>query len=129
MSLLSCGNGSSKVTAVTNCFIIKSVISQSRHIMTLSSHKANHSLSYWCVLFQGVGGGWIEAQNSRGEVGLVPEDYIEVREWLEVLLMELASFTLYINVLFLLIYCFTVFFNLLCIISFSFFTSCIHLVA
>uniref|UniRef100_A0A8C7SBE4 Sorting nexin 9b n=1 Tax=Oncorhynchus mykiss TaxID=8022 RepID=A0A8C7SBE4_ONCMY len=97
MSLLSCGNGSSKVTAVTNCFIIKSVISQSRHIMTLSSHKANHSLSYWCVLFQGVGGGWIEAQNSRGEVGLVPEDYIEVREWLEVLLMELASFTLYIN--------------------------------
>uniref|UniRef100_A0A8C7SCP8 Sorting nexin 9b n=1 Tax=Oncorhynchus mykiss TaxID=8022 RepID=A0A8C7SCP8_ONCMY len=78
MSLLSCGNGSSKVTAVTNCFIIKSVISQSRHIMTLSSHKANHSLSYWCVLFQGVGGGWIEAQNSRGEVGLVPEDYIEV---------------------------------------------------
>uniref|UniRef100_A0A3P8YCL8 Sorting nexin n=1 Tax=Esox lucius TaxID=8010 RepID=A0A3P8YCL8_ESOLU len=29
---------------------------------------------------QGVGGGWIEAQNSRGEVGLVPEDYIEVRK-------------------------------------------------
>uniref|UniRef100_A0A8C7W1R0 Sorting nexin 9b n=1 Tax=Oncorhynchus mykiss TaxID=8022 RepID=A0A8C7W1R0_ONCMY len=29
---------------------------------------------------QGVGGGWIEAQNSRGEVGLVPEDYIEVRD-------------------------------------------------
>ncbi|KAM3602938.1 uncharacterized protein V6R79_013554 [Siganus canaliculatus] len=27
---------------------------------------------------QGIGGGWIEAQNSRGEVGLVPEDYIEV---------------------------------------------------
>uniref|UniRef100_A0A8C7GBG7 Sorting nexin n=1 Tax=Oncorhynchus kisutch TaxID=8019 RepID=A0A8C7GBG7_ONCKI len=26
----------------------------------------------------GVGGGWIEAQNSRGEVGLVPEDYIEL---------------------------------------------------
>ncbi|KAL6096095.1 snx9 [Pungitius sinensis] len=24
-----------------------------------------------------IGGGWIEAQNSRGEVGLVPEDYIE----------------------------------------------------
>uniref|UniRef100_A0A8C8H3H7 Sorting nexin n=1 Tax=Oncorhynchus tshawytscha TaxID=74940 RepID=A0A8C8H3H7_ONCTS len=46
---------------------------------------------------QGVGGGWIEAQNSRGEVGLVPEDYIEVREWLGVLSMELASFILYIN--------------------------------
>uniref|UniRef100_A0A673VXA0 Sorting nexin n=1 Tax=Salmo trutta TaxID=8032 RepID=A0A673VXA0_SALTR len=46
---------------------------------------------------QGVGGGWIEAQNSRGEVGLVPEDYIEVREWLGVLSMELASFTLYIK--------------------------------
>uniref|UniRef100_H3C5B6 Sorting nexin n=1 Tax=Tetraodon nigroviridis TaxID=99883 RepID=H3C5B6_TETNG len=26
---------------------------------------------------QNVGGGWIEAQNSRGVVGLVPEDYIE----------------------------------------------------
>ncbi|XP_060908070.1 sorting nexin-9b isoform X3 [Labrus mixtus] len=26
---------------------------------------------------QGIGGGWIEAQNSRGELGLVPEDYIE----------------------------------------------------
>ncbi|XP_026175234.1 sorting nexin-9b isoform X3 [Mastacembelus armatus] len=26
---------------------------------------------------QNIGGGWIEAQNSRGEVGLVPEDYIE----------------------------------------------------
>uniref|UniRef100_A0A672IF10 Sorting nexin n=1 Tax=Salarias fasciatus TaxID=181472 RepID=A0A672IF10_SALFA len=24
-----------------------------------------------------IGGGWIEAQNSRGDVGLVPEDYIE----------------------------------------------------
>uniref|UniRef100_A0A3Q4HIV0 Sorting nexin 9b n=1 Tax=Neolamprologus brichardi TaxID=32507 RepID=A0A3Q4HIV0_NEOBR len=28
--------------------------------------------------FQSIGGGWVEAQNSRGEVGLVPEDYIEV---------------------------------------------------
>uniref|UniRef100_A0A3Q0R9M8 Sorting nexin n=1 Tax=Amphilophus citrinellus TaxID=61819 RepID=A0A3Q0R9M8_AMPCI len=28
--------------------------------------------------FQNIGGGWVEAQNSRGEVGLVPEDYIEV---------------------------------------------------
>ncbi|XP_017278810.1 sorting nexin-9b isoform X3 [Kryptolebias marmoratus] len=27
---------------------------------------------------QSIGGGWIEAQNSRGEVGLVPEDYIEL---------------------------------------------------
>ncbi|MCJ8743947.1 hypothetical protein PDJAM_G00100640 [Pangasius djambal] len=27
---------------------------------------------------QSIGGGWIEAQNSRGEVGLVPEDYVEV---------------------------------------------------
>uniref|UniRef100_A0A8C2EPL2 Sorting nexin 9b n=1 Tax=Cyprinus carpio TaxID=7962 RepID=A0A8C2EPL2_CYPCA len=35
---------------------------------------------------QNVGGGWIEAKNSRGEVGLVPEDYIEVcsgfQKWL-----------------------------------------------
>uniref|UniRef100_A0AAQ4QSS0 Sorting nexin n=1 Tax=Gasterosteus aculeatus aculeatus TaxID=481459 RepID=A0AAQ4QSS0_GASAC len=29
-----------------------------------------------------IGGGWIEAQNSRGDVGLVPEDYIEVRNGL-----------------------------------------------
>uniref|UniRef100_A0A3Q2NNG5 Sorting nexin n=1 Tax=Fundulus heteroclitus TaxID=8078 RepID=A0A3Q2NNG5_FUNHE len=29
---------------------------------------------------ENIGGGWIEAQNSRGEVGLVPEDYIEVSE-------------------------------------------------
>uniref|UniRef100_A0A673C7I7 Sorting nexin n=1 Tax=Sphaeramia orbicularis TaxID=375764 RepID=A0A673C7I7_9TELE len=27
-----------------------------------------------------IGGGWIEAQNSRGEIGLVPEDYIEVKQ-------------------------------------------------
>ncbi|XP_056283865.1 sorting nexin-9b isoform X3 [Pseudoliparis swirei] len=27
---------------------------------------------------QSIGGGWIEAQNSRGEVGLVPVDYIEL---------------------------------------------------
>ncbi|XP_074471996.1 sorting nexin-9b isoform X1 [Sebastes fasciatus] len=27
---------------------------------------------------QSIGGGWIEAQNSRGEVGLVPEDYIDL---------------------------------------------------
>ncbi|XP_030628796.1 sorting nexin-9b isoform X2 [Chanos chanos] len=27
---------------------------------------------------QNIGGGWIEAQNARGEIGLVPEDYIEV---------------------------------------------------
>ncbi|XP_037541382.1 sorting nexin-9b isoform X2 [Nematolebias whitei] len=26
---------------------------------------------------QGIGGGWIEAQNTKGEVGLVPEDYID----------------------------------------------------
>ncbi|KAL2098709.1 hypothetical protein ACEWY4_005189 [Coilia grayii] len=30
------------------------------------------------ILNQNVGGGWIEAQNSNGDVGLVPEDYIEV---------------------------------------------------
>uniref|UniRef100_A0A4W4G0S5 Sorting nexin n=1 Tax=Electrophorus electricus TaxID=8005 RepID=A0A4W4G0S5_ELEEL len=28
-----------------------------------------------------IGGGWLEAQNSRGEIGLVPEDYVEVRPW------------------------------------------------
>uniref|UniRef100_A0A4W4G268 Sorting nexin n=1 Tax=Electrophorus electricus TaxID=8005 RepID=A0A4W4G268_ELEEL len=30
---------------------------------------------------QNIGGGWLEAQNSRGEIGLVPEDYVEVRPW------------------------------------------------
>ncbi|XP_062858477.1 sorting nexin-9b isoform X2 [Trichomycterus rosablanca] len=30
------------------------------------------------VTNQNVGGGWIEARNSSGEVGLVPEDYIEL---------------------------------------------------
>ncbi|XP_016329743.1 sorting nexin-9-like isoform X4 [Sinocyclocheilus anshuiensis] len=29
---------------------------------------------------QNIGGGWIEAKNSRGEVGLVPEDYIEIKQ-------------------------------------------------
>nr|XP_023647563.1 sorting nexin-9-like isoform X2 [Paramormyrops kingsleyae] len=28
---------------------------------------------------QNIGGGWIEARNSQGETGLVPEEYIEVR--------------------------------------------------
>ncbi|XP_026113990.1 sorting nexin-9 isoform X2 [Carassius auratus] len=27
-----------------------------------------------------IGGGWLEAKNSRGEVGLVPEDYIEINQ-------------------------------------------------
>ncbi|KAM8846993.1 sorting nexin-9b [Synchiropus picturatus] len=31
------------------------------------------------ITSQSIGGGWIEAQNSRGETGLVPEDYIEVQ--------------------------------------------------
>ncbi|XP_051502306.1 sorting nexin-9a [Myxocyprinus asiaticus] len=31
------------------------------------------------VTNQNVGGGWVEAQNSRGQVGLVPEDYIECK--------------------------------------------------
>ncbi|KAL7873582.1 hypothetical protein AOLI_G00126530 [Acnodon oligacanthus] len=30
------------------------------------------------LLNQNVGGGWIEAQNSRGQTGLVPEDYIQI---------------------------------------------------
>ncbi|XP_072542230.1 sorting nexin-9b isoform X2 [Salminus brasiliensis] len=29
---------------------------------------------------QSIGGGWIEAKNSRGEVGLVPEDYVELNK-------------------------------------------------
>uniref|UniRef100_A0A6Q2YN58 Sorting nexin n=1 Tax=Esox lucius TaxID=8010 RepID=A0A6Q2YN58_ESOLU len=30
------------------------------------------------IINQNVGGGWVEAQNSKGECGLVPEDYIQV---------------------------------------------------
>lgn len=37
--------------------------------------KENETLT---ITNQSIGGGWVEAQNSRGEVGLVPEDYIEV---------------------------------------------------
>ncbi|XP_026854074.1 sorting nexin-9b isoform X3 [Electrophorus electricus] len=29
---------------------------------------------------QNIGGGWLEAQNSRGEIGLVPEDYVELNK-------------------------------------------------
>uniref|UniRef100_A0A8B9KWI7 Sorting nexin 9 n=1 Tax=Astyanax mexicanus TaxID=7994 RepID=A0A8B9KWI7_ASTMX len=31
------------------------------------------------VMNQAVGGGWVEAQNSKGQTGLVPEDYIQVK--------------------------------------------------
>ncbi|KAK0149608.1 Sorting nexin-9 [Merluccius polli] len=31
------------------------------------------------VINHDVGGGWIEAQNSRGQTGLVPEDYLEIK--------------------------------------------------
>ncbi|KAL4630469.1 sorting nexin-9 isoform X1 [Arapaima gigas] len=32
------------------------------------------------VTNQNIGGGWVEAKNSRGQVGLVPEDYIEIQK-------------------------------------------------
>lgn len=39
-----------------------------------------YTVTYCALLyFQNIGGGWIEAQNSKGDIGLVPEDYIEVR--------------------------------------------------
>uniref|UniRef100_A0A671Y902 Sorting nexin n=1 Tax=Sparus aurata TaxID=8175 RepID=A0A671Y902_SPAAU len=41
---------------------------------------------------QNIGGGWIEAQNSRGEVGLVPEDYIE--RLIKQTLLSLAALSL-----------------------------------
>ncbi|KAL4623904.1 sorting nexin-9-like [Arapaima gigas] len=44
---------------------------------------------------QNVGGGWIEAQNSQGETGLVPEDYVEVRKCISIkicFLKIIASF-------------------------------------
>lgn len=43
------------------------------------------------ALFQNIGGGWIEAQNSRGEVGLVPEDYIEVRSTVTEFMLVITS--------------------------------------
>ena len=74
-------DGSSKVTRRASGISLSS-----HHVTTeaaFGSAPANPGpLNWYLALFrlQSIGGGWIEAQNSRGEVGLVPEDYIEVRK-------------------------------------------------
>uniref|UniRef100_A0A8B9LIV6 Sorting nexin n=1 Tax=Astyanax mexicanus TaxID=7994 RepID=A0A8B9LIV6_ASTMX len=62
--------------------------SQAQVLYDFSAEPGNNELSVRegetiTITNQNIGGGWIEARNSRGEVGLVPEDYVEVRmtEW------------------------------------------------
>ncbi|XP_028295387.1 sorting nexin-9b isoform X2 [Gouania willdenowi] len=55
---------------------------QARVLYEFTAEAGNNELSVkegetLTVTNKSIGGGWIEAQNFRGEVGLVPEDYIE----------------------------------------------------
>uniref|UniRef100_A0AAR2KRX7 Sorting nexin n=1 Tax=Pygocentrus nattereri TaxID=42514 RepID=A0AAR2KRX7_PYGNA len=57
---------------------------QAQVLYSFTAEPGNNELSVQegetlTLLNQSVGGGWIEAQNSRGQTGLVPEDYIQVR--------------------------------------------------
>uniref|UniRef100_A0A8B9LNP5 Sorting nexin-9 n=1 Tax=Astyanax mexicanus TaxID=7994 RepID=A0A8B9LNP5_ASTMX len=57
--------------------------SQAQVLYDFSAEPGNNELSVRegetiTITNQNIGGGWIEARNSRGEVGLVPEDYVEL---------------------------------------------------
>ncbi|CAM4688317.1 hypothetical protein PO909_010235 [Leuciscus waleckii] len=57
--------------------------SKAQVLYDFSAEPGNNELSVRegetiAITNQNIGGGWIEARNSRGEVGLVPEDYLEV---------------------------------------------------
>uniref|UniRef100_A0A3B3VXL5 Sorting nexin n=1 Tax=Poecilia latipinna TaxID=48699 RepID=A0A3B3VXL5_9TELE len=61
------------------------VCSQAQVLYDFTAEPGNNELTVKegetiTVTNKSIGGGWIEAQNSRGEVGLVPEDYIEVSQ-------------------------------------------------
>lgn len=45
----------------------------------VSAGNSNYTLFFLFNLFEDVGGGWLEGRNSKGERGLVPTDYVEVR--------------------------------------------------
>ena len=46
----------------------------------VSAGNSNYTLFFFFLnLFEDVGGGWLEGRNSKGERGLVPTDYVEVR--------------------------------------------------
>uniref|UniRef100_A0A9J8B2H2 Sorting nexin 9b n=1 Tax=Cyprinus carpio carpio TaxID=630221 RepID=A0A9J8B2H2_CYPCA len=73
------------------CFTYACLVStQAQVLYDFTAEPGNNELSVRegetiTITNQTIGGGWIEAKNSRGEVGLVPEDYIEVsngyRKW------------------------------------------------
>uniref|UniRef100_A0A3B5L6M5 Sorting nexin n=1 Tax=Xiphophorus couchianus TaxID=32473 RepID=A0A3B5L6M5_9TELE len=70
------------------------VCSQAQVLYDFAAEPGNNELTVRegetiTITNKGIGGGWIEAQNSRGEVGLVPEDYIEVSQ--KALIMKRAS--------------------------------------
>uniref|UniRef100_M3ZNG6 Sorting nexin n=1 Tax=Xiphophorus maculatus TaxID=8083 RepID=M3ZNG6_XIPMA len=70
------------------------VCSQAQVLYDFAAEPGNNELTVRegetiTITNKGIGGGWIEAQNSRGEVGLVPEDYIEVSQ--KELIMKRAS--------------------------------------
>uniref|UniRef100_A0A672IET0 Sorting nexin n=1 Tax=Salarias fasciatus TaxID=181472 RepID=A0A672IET0_SALFA len=57
-------------------------VTQTNVLYDFSAEPGNNELSVKegetiTITNPNIGGGWIEAQNSRGDVGLVPEDYIE----------------------------------------------------
>lgn len=52
--------------------------SQHTHTHTFTPHTSTTVCVRLCVCVQTVGGGWIQAQNSSGQTGLVPEGYLQV---------------------------------------------------
>uniref|UniRef100_A0A673IBL0 Sorting nexin n=1 Tax=Sinocyclocheilus rhinocerous TaxID=307959 RepID=A0A673IBL0_9TELE len=68
------------------CFTYACLVStQAQVLYDFAAEPGNNELSIRegetiTITNQNIGGGWIEAKNSRGEVGLVPEDYIEINQ-------------------------------------------------
>uniref|UniRef100_A0A8C1F542 Sorting nexin n=1 Tax=Cyprinus carpio carpio TaxID=630221 RepID=A0A8C1F542_CYPCA len=68
------------------CFTYACLVStQAQVLYDFTAEPGNNELSVRegetiTITNQTIGGGWIEAKNSRGEVGLVPEDYIEINQ-------------------------------------------------
>uniref|UniRef100_A0A674MJB0 Sorting nexin n=1 Tax=Takifugu rubripes TaxID=31033 RepID=A0A674MJB0_TAKRU len=67
------------------CLFLSLVFAKAQVLYDFTAEPGNNELTVKegetvTITNQNVGGGWIEAQNSRGDVGLVPEDYVEVRK-------------------------------------------------